>query len=334
MKQVVRQSAQKKLSKNVLPKMSKKMGPVIWAMDPSTINDEVVRRFQSLLSSLKCEENEVFPATIFSPFDLGWLSPVGKELKSRTLKALTEKVKKQWDQHGINHDKAGFIIAESTSKRDQALALIQFAMRKKAKMIIVGSGAKSRNNLTGLGSFSETLISLSPVPVLVIGESVETFHPITKILFPTDFSQSSVATFKKVVQMAKTYGAEVILYHFLNLEQGPMAFGIPWGYEIRWLDEYWKMHSDLRQEEGDKLSTWAARHGVKCQFICDRKTGVLSERIMEVAKNNQVDLLPIAVKRGPWSQVILGGTVRHIFAHATCPVMAIHATLKKEKLHS
>lgn len=335
MNQNLKQNNGHKAIKKTTTNISKSVGPIVWAIDSTTLNDNLVKRFQGFLNSIECEFEDVIPVTIFSPFDAGLLGIVDKDLKKRTMKRLEQETQKQWTEYAIDSKKTDFLISESNSKRDRVLTLIQFAQRKKAKIIVVGSGAKSRNNLTGIGSFSEALISLSPIPVLVLGESVQvTQQSLAKILFPTDFSEASKVTFRKVLQFAKNRHAEVVLYHFLNLEQGPLAYGIPWGYEIKWLDEYWSVQEKLQEAEGEKWKNLALKLGVKSQFICDRKIGKLSNRIVEIAQDNQIDMIAVAIKRGPWSQVLLGRNIRELFAHSICPVLTIHANLKKEKFHS
>lgn len=113
---------------------------------------------------------------------------------------------------------------------------------------------------------------------------------------------------------------------------GPTAYGVPWGLDIKWLDEYWQVQVELRELEGKRWSNWAVKHNVKCQFIYDRKIGDLSKRILEAAKSNQADIIATAIKRGRWSQVILGRNIRELFVHSVCPVMVIHATLKKKSI--
>lgn len=334
MKQNLKSTHGKKVAKRPMLKVSPSAGQVVWAIDSTKLNDNLVKRFQALFKSMNFEDENIIPTTVFSPFDTGLFGAVDKDLKKKTMNRFEQETQKQWQQYSFTYKKSGFLISETNSKRDRAMALIQFAQRKKAKMIVVGSGAKSRDRLTGLGSFSEALISLSPIPVLVLGESVQTALPVAKILYPTDFSEASKLTFRKVIQFAKTKNAEVVLYHFLNLEQGPLVYGIPWGYEVKWLDEYWQNQDKLQQEEGESWKNLAINQGVKCQFICDRKTGQLSDRIVEMIKENQTNMLAITVKRGPWSQVILGRNVRELFANSTCPVLVIHENLKKKKLHS
>jgi nucleotide-binding universal stress UspA family protein len=322
---------QKKGSKTNLSTRAKSNGSLIWALDSVTLTDEKVEKFQQVLAFLKRDHDGIIPATIFSPFDLGWLAPLDNKFKKKTAKRLEIETKKLWESFSFKSKNAGFLISESNSNRDKALALIHFATRKKAKIIVIGAKVKTKNSLSEIGSFAENLISLSPIPVLVIGEAVVKIRPISKILFPTDFSEVSKKTFQKVIKFAKEYKAEIILYHFLNLEAGPLVYGIPWGFEIKWLDNFWRDQEQLKQKEGEIWKFRAEKQNVKCQFVCDRKVGRLSERIVTVARNYQVDLLAVTVKRGPWSQVILGGQIRELFGHSTCPVLAIHTNLKNKK---
>ncbi len=332
MKQILKEAVNK--NKKPLPQAMKQMESVILAIDSRKKNDPQVKKNLEVLRSFRYQDKNIIPVTVFTPLDLGWFMPIDKDKKTEMLSNIKEEVGTQWKKLGLDYKKSGFLITSENSTRDKAIKLIQFAVQNKAKTIIVGSGAKSRSELTGLGSFSETLISLSPLPVIVVGESVETVRPVSKIMFPTDFSDASHSAFRKTVDYAKKSGAEVILYHYLDIESGPLAYGIPWGYEIKWLDEYWKVQEDLQMAEGKKWRDWSLNEGVKCRFLYDRKLGGLRSRVVELTQELNVDLVVLSVKRGPWSQVILGRNVRSLFAHAICPVMAIHSKIKDTKLHS
>ena len=205
-------------SKKRLPQLIKANAPAVWAIDSSQVNEGEVKKFQSVLNALNFKGDGVLTTTIFSPFDLGWLVPVDKALKKKTFDNISAIIKKQWDKLDLTFKKNSVLVAESNSNREKVMALIKYAKKCKAKIIAVGSGVVSRSKLTGVGSFAEALITMSPLPVLVMSECVKPISQVKKILYPTDFSEVSYLNFKKVVQFAKTYNAEVILYHFLDSE--------------------------------------------------------------------------------------------------------------------
>jgi nucleotide-binding universal stress UspA family protein len=321
-------------SKNLKARITRLVPNAVWAIDSSQINEVEVKKFQTVLKALKFSDDGILSTTIFSPFDLGWLVRVDKALKKKTYENISEIIKKQWSKFSLSFNKKSVLVAESSSNREKILALLQCAKKSKAKLIAVGSGVASRSKLMGIGSFSEALITMSPVPVLVLSESAKPISQVKKILFPTDFSPLSYLNFKKVVQFAKTYDAEVFLYHFLDLETGPLMYGIPWGYEVKWLDDYWRVQADHKRQEGGKWKAWAEKQNTRCHFIVDSKLGSFNERVLENLKENKIDILTLGIKRGPLSQVILGRNVRELLATSTCPILTIHTVAAKKQLHS
>ncbi len=324
----------KVVSKKITPQLEKLIAPAVWAIDSAQVNELEVKKFQDVLGALQFTSDQILSTTIFSPFDLGWLLPVDKALKKKTYDRISAIVKLQWSKLSLQFKKNGVLIAESGSNREKVMTLIEYAKKTKARLIAVGSGVTSRSKLTGIGSFSEALITMSPIPVLVMSEIVKPIRQVKKILYPTDFSEVSYANFKKVVQFAKIYDAEVILYHFMNVEMGPQIYGIPWGYEVKWLDDYWRAQEEQKKAEGDKWKAWAEKKNIKCQFIADRKLGDFKDRILENIVENQIDILSLGIKRGPLSQVILGRNVRELMATSPCPVLALHTNIEKKQLHS
>ncbi len=317
-------------NKKLIIPAAMKIEPLIWAIDTAKIDETQIKKFHDVLKSLNYQSEDVIPVTLFSPFDLGWVVPADPQMKKKAFAEMSSSIKEKWDKLSISFSKESLLIIDSNSIRNKAQALIQFALRKKAKMILIGSGAKSRSDLFGIGSFSETLIAMSPLPVLVVGESIQVPTPISKILFPTDFSEVSKSAFKKVARFAKNFDAQIILYHFLDLDAGPIAYGVPWGYEMKWLEDYWRVQEESKKAEGAEWKNWALRRQIRCEYRCDRKSGGFRERILEVVKEEKINILTVTIKRGPLAQVILGRHVRGLFADSTCPVLAIHS--KAEKL--
>lgn len=314
--------------------LSKKRGPIVWAVDSSKLDDDMVVRMQKALMNWKLNEQEIIPATVFSHFDMGLIVEPGKKFKAHVLRDMEAKIQEKWRQHNISFKSSGFLASAGNSLRDKAQALVNFAKQSKAEVIVTGSGAKSRQKIVGIGSFAETLISISSVPVLVVGESVKKVEPISTVLYPTDFSEASRHAFDSLMGFARKYQAEVVLYHYLDLESGPLAFGISWGYEVKWIEEFWEDQEKRKREQGKKWTDWAQKQGVICHFVCDRSLGGLRNRILETASDSKANLIAVGITRGPLSQVILGHGVRGLFAYSSCPVLAIHSKAQIGKLHS
>ncbi len=315
------------------PKKAKQTArPVIWAVDSAQLDSSHVERMKKLFQSWGYD-NDLLPATVFSPFDMGWILPAELKAKKQTLAEFGEKVQSKWKSLGIHHDSSGVLLSDSNSRREKALKLLDFAKSQKARMIIVESTDRT-NSFTGMGSFTETLISLSTLPILLVGPHTKTFNPPQRLFYPTDLSRESKEVFTRLIELAKGYKAEVLLYHYFDLESGPLTYGVPWGYEVKWLDDYWETQEKAQHEEAHKWIKWAHSKGVKCEFISDRKLGGLKSRMNEAAQEAGGDATVLTIKRGPWGQVVLGALIRDTIMQSAVPVLTFHTKDQRKKLHS
>ena len=82
-------------------------------------------------------------------------------------------------------------------------SLIRFAMEENASLILVSSRARKGIDRIVLGSFAETLVLRSPIPVFVANPTTKAHQKLTTILYPTDFSAASKKGFDRVVTMAE-----------------------------------------------------------------------------------------------------------------------------------
>ncbi len=319
----------KKVKYHDLP-LSKNPNPIVWALDPSEVNPGQIKLMQDITNIWSAKNQEVIIASIFTPFDLGWILKVSKSLMLSTVSEIQIALQKKVATLGISEKNLQVLPSIGNSLRERVQTLIHFTVKKKTEVLLVNSQGQSKSHFTGLGSFCEALISLSPTPVLVVGNRVEKARLISKIFFPTDFSDRSETVFKSVLKFAQKWDAEVIIYHHMDLGSGPLAYGIPWGFDINWVDEYWENHALSSEKKAEKWIQMAQKKlNIKCHYICDRKMGGLSAQMLEKAQDEKADLLVLGVKRGPWSQVILGRIVRNLFAEAQVPILILHANYKK-----
>ena len=87
--------------------------------------------------------------------------------------------------------------------------ILQAVNEQKANLILAGSGNKAKEEEFRLGTTAEKLISLSDVPVWIVGSNQKT--SISKILCPVDFSDSSKRALKNAILIAKTFEANLTI---------------------------------------------------------------------------------------------------------------------------
>jgi nucleotide-binding universal stress UspA family protein len=140
--------------------------------------------------------------------------------------------------------------------------------------------------------------------------------PVRKIMFPVDFSISSVAMSPYVERAAKLLGATVSLVHVVD----PAALDVFEAYELfeRPMSEVSEEHKIVAQR---KLDSFLAREfpSVECPRILE--SGDPGTRISEIARDEQFDLIIIPTHAGRFRQMLLGSTAAKVLDDAPCPVL-------------
>lgn len=208
---------------------------------------------------------------------------------------------------------------EKSSLSQSVTSLIHFAISEKADLIVTSTHARSGPASLVLGSFSESLVYQSPIPVLLVNPKASALKRIKSILFATDFSEASYAAFKKVVQLANPLGAEVILFHKL---QFPTVEGLPPLL-------FSTTPSALRestQATGQKWIKWGEQQGVKMQLqINTGKADRLKELQKASKKLGNSAVVAMAAQSGALESNLLGSLTQKVIRSISCPVLVIRS---------
>ncbi|MGA2535033.1 MAG: universal stress protein [Terracidiphilus sp.] len=136
---------------------------------------------------------------------------------------------------------------------------------------------------------------------------------IANILFPVDFSPSSVAMASYVKRAAALFGARVSLIHVVDLasHNGLELF-------VRSVPEISDEHMEIGRERLD--SFLAAKFPVaECPRIL--ASGDAAREIAQAAKNGKFDLIIMPTHSGIFRRMLLGSTTAKVLNDADCPVL-------------
>jgi len=141
---------------------------------------------------------------------------------------------------------------------------------------------------------------------------------ITRILYPTDFSEASMAVLAPVATLARLLGAEVMLLHVIE--------PLPLPTEGYFPSAIWQAHVDQTTAEAtvqlDDLSRRLKAEGVA--MTSRLATGPAVSRILGVAKDEGADLIAMGTHgRTGLSSVLLGSVADKVVRLATCPVLTV-----------
>jgi nucleotide-binding universal stress UspA family protein len=225
------------------------------------------------------------------------------------------------------------ILIEPASTTSRAAdALSHHAMSLGAELIVVGSHGRTGVSRLLLGSFAETLLQRSKVPVMVIGPHMHRTCELDHVLFPTAFGESSKLMFRRVVKLAREYRASITLYHAIPrmiepiYQSGIYLLGSPWIP----VNEYYASELTRHHRHADAWARWARKQGVQVEVVMDTDTINIAESIVELARKRKMGWIAMAAQNGPIASALLGSVTRQVIRIAECPVWVLKATKHKK----
>jgi nucleotide-binding universal stress UspA family protein len=179
--------------------------------------------------------------------------------------------------------------------------LVHHVLSEEAKLVVAGTESGKGANSFLLGSFTESLILRSPIPVLVVGPKVKAPKAFRRVLFPTDMKDLSRRSLPKALELAGHLGVSLRLFH--------------------------KIAGSWDRPAAERiLGDWASaacRSGVRVDFEVLSEGRLLKDSILRRAQEG--DLIALASDYSPGHSRTLGSLSRQIFDEAPVPVWVVHA---------
>ena len=301
---------------------------IVWAIDPFEEQNESRPHVASFVRKLIIGGAEVEPVYVLSPdeydlniqFNAPWL---------KTLRPSAEKVL----EHYVRELKiAGLqppqiVIEKKPSMSQGVRTLVNYAKRSGAGIILVGTHARSGFPRLFLGSFAETLLLHSSLPVMVVGPHAETPR-IDRILFATDLGKRAHLVFKHVIALAKAHQAKITLFHAVAhpfepaLQSGVYLLGggfIP-------IPDFVTREEEGKKNIADRYVALAKKNGVGIETRLESAHGGVVEAILECAKKTDSQLIAMAAESGTLASGLIGSVTRQVVRNAPCPIWVIRAS--------
>jgi len=196
---------------------------------------------------------------------------------------------------------------------------------KQIDLAIAASHGRSGLKRLVLGSITEELIRTISCPMLVIRSPEKTAKKpepvefrLKKIMAGCDFSSDSLLAFRYALSFAQEFEAELHLVHVIE----PPTYQ----YISKTISDTEKGgYEDLKtllNEKLEKLVPQEARNW--CSPVTNLLEGRADKKIVEYAKDNQIDLIVLGVRgHGLVETLFLGSTTDRVARQAPCPVLSV-----------
>ncbi len=257
---------------------------------------------------------------VLAPESLNWTGEFSGPWMNRYLPFAKEKASQVSQKFGVEID---VVPCQASGLRPSVRALVKHAKRWRADMILLSTHARTGVERWTLGSYAETLILSSTIPVMVINPTHTLPSVIKKILVPTDLSRKSERFVVSLTNFAKTTGAKVELFYKQSdpldpmIQQGVYAVGGGWVSVQSYLDT----EIDDRKKQLQKLCKALEAKGVKASISFGDPTSSLVESINKCAKDQKVDMIALLTQAGPLEAAVLGSVARGLVRSSPIPVL-------------
>lgn len=219
------------------------------------------------------------------------------------------------------------ITVNSWSKIKDADALSDFAVQSGASHIFIGTHGRRGMQRLLMGSFAESLLMRSQVPVVTTGVSTQIGYRVDHILFPTEFGRYSRWVIRRVVALAKELEARITLFHALRdpletfLLSGASIYG---GYRNTIpLDEYRDLQIKRYKRRLEAWQRWCENQGVATDYELDSSGNMPPDAILYTAVKQRASLITLEAESGWVTAALLGSTTRQVIRDSHCPIWVV-----------
>lgn len=211
--------------------------------------------------------------------------------------------------------KAGVTVTTEVAIGDIDVQILRVIKKRKSDLVVMGSHGRRGFERFMIGSTTERMIRLSPVPILIVGltRGGRVAPPaIRRILMTTDFSAGTSSAAAMALSLAQECQAKVTLLHVVS----DIAADVSGRYMaplLRGVDE------ELNKLVPNDARDW-------CDVNVQVETGVAHELIPKILAKGKYDLLIMNIHgKSVLDRALLGSTAERTLrvATATCPVLLI-----------
>lgn len=205
--------------------------------------------------------------------------------------------------------------------RSDVDALVSAAKKEKADLILVNTHARKGLSRFWMGSFAETLMHHSSVPVLFLNPNYKPTGSIKTILFSTNLAPESQKALLKVAALTKRLKAELVLYN--NIEYFVATPGLSFTETMVFSQDIEKDIEQRKKKLNQLAQKVSAKHGIKVKVILDEKDLRVSEGIQKLAKKTPQCLIAMVSQTGPLLSALAGSSTRKVVRESINPVLVL-----------
>lgn len=288
---------------------------VIWAVDVFTdiqkVEETAAKVIGSFFTALKCHP-KITPVNVFPGVHVGEYFPFAREEIQSRLFSIEE----------LNLEPVTVIpenMIYPTSVDDKVLTLVDHAKSTHADLIIVTTHAQQTASHYLIGSFTNELLSQSPIPLLILNPACEVKPEFKNILYPLESGEFDEGEIQLIAGIAERLAGKVIFSYHIQ-DQATRYF--------RSESPMWKMlkvHQrkleENIEEQKAKLQQALEKKISNFEIAVEIDTLSFKESISQVIRSKSISLALFGGQGSRLNKKISKGVIEFVMRNANCPVL-------------
>ncbi len=286
--------------------------------------DKLAKAYDSIFNFASQASLQTQLASAVSPDLLSWPSHFddewGNEFMRLAKKIANENLK---EYENRSSEPPELILQTINSKKQSVRSLIDYAKNSGAGMISAIAHLSNHDNLFSFpGSFVETLVAESPLPVLVVNSQSDPMRTVRRILVPTDFSKACRFDFGRIVELSKSLRCQIVLMHVLTVPDG-MGIVEGAGLSGGWprIESFIESVVEEANNNAREMISFAKNEAIEIEFKLIRNRERLTQVILDQALSARADLIAMTNQTGPIASLILGSMTRQLMRSSQLPIL-------------
>jgi len=234
------------------------------------------------------------------------------------VKKREELILTQMNKNRVKAKNRGIIVETAVDRGVNAAdVILEYLDNGNFDLIVMGTHGRTGLKHMLLGSVSEKVVRLSPLPVLTIHRSIPEFK-LKKILVPMDFSVHSKKAADYGFWLSKSFKASIELIHVIEQDIHPSFYASG-------IESIFQIDKGLKNRVIDNLREFVADQlPEKIQPEFQVREGKAHKEIVEYARENDIDLIVIATHGlSGLDYVLLGSTTEKVVRWSQSPVLTV-----------
>lgn len=215
------------------------------------------------------------------------------------------------------------LFARSDIRSESVSAVLDFAEKNSASLVVLSSHGRSGLERWVFGSFAESLLLQSRLPVLFLtNQSHGDFsdREVGCALFATDFSNRAKDAYRLFLDEAKRLKLRIVLFHEISIPLAALVsrHGVPQLIP----SEYFVEQREWSESEGASWVKMGDAVGVDVSLIT-KQEGVVVDvagSVYEVAASWNANFIVVACTSGTLDHLIFGSVAQDVYRSKRIPI--------------